>query len=359
MVQKVYILSCITFLYTGCLSHTEKVQPVVQNITESVYASGIVKSEDQYQVYSNVNGIIVNILVKEGDTIKKGDVLMYIENNAALLNMRNAQLAKHHADLDKNQSKLREALITVDLAFAKMTNDSLLLQRQRILWSQHIGTKVELEQRELAAQNSKTNYQQAQLDYAELLRQLKFTFNQSVNNFKISTTQAEDYIIRAKHTSKVYKLFKEPGEYVTTVSPLAVLGDRHHFIAELKVDEYDIAKIQTGQSVFVTMDSYKGKVFEARITDIEPLMNEDSRSFTVNARFITSPSLLYPNLTAEANIVVRTSDSVLTIPRSFVANDSTVILSTGEHRKIKIGIMDYTWAEVLNGLTKEDVLEKP
>jgi HlyD family secretion protein len=359
MILKLYILSCITFITVGCLSRTEKIRPVIQNITESVYGSGIVKSKDQYQVYSTANGIITDILVKEGDTLKKGDALMYLQNEAALLHVKNAELAKHQADLKKNQSKLREALMAVDLAFTKRINDSILLERQRNLWSQHIGTKVELEQRSLAAEISKTNYIQAQLDYRELHRQLKFAFNQSVNNLKITSTQAEDYIIRAKRSGKVYKILKEPGEYVTTASPLAIVGDRQDFITELKIDEYDITRIQPGQAVFVTMDSHKGEVFEGRITDIEPLMNEDSRSFTVKAVFITSPRVLYPNLTVEANIVIRTSDNVLTIPRHFVAKDSTVILSTGERRKVKLGIMDYTWAEVLSGLTAEDILMKP
>ena len=75
------------------------------------------------------------------------------------------------------------------------------------------------------------------------------------------------------------------------------------------------------------MDSYKGQVFEAVIEKIDPLMNERSRSFTVEARFTTRPPSLYPNLTAEANIIIRTKENAITIPRAYLLNDSTVVLA--------------------------------
>jgi len=353
-------LSVLTILIpAGCGQHTKETKPVIQDITESVYASGIVKSKNQYQVYSTVNGVIRDIPVQEGDTVKKDEALIYIQNEASLLNAQNAKLAKSYNDLKANESRIREALAAIDLAFIKMRNDSLLFQRQKNLWLQDIGSKVELEQREISYRNSQTSYRIAQFNYTDLQRQLKFTARQSVNNLKISTSQAGDYIIRARQDGTVYKIFKEPGEYANTVSPLAIIGDTRDFIVELKVDEYDIVRLQKGQPVYISMDSYKGKVFEGRVSAIEPLMNEDSRSFTVEAVFTTVPPALYPNLSVEANIVIRKRDRALTIPRSYLSTDSTVMLANGEHRKVQVGVMDYQQVEILKGLTEEEAIQKP
>ena len=74
-----------------------------------------------------------------------------------------------------------------------------------------------------------------------------------------------------------------------------------------------------GQNVLLTLDSYKGKVFEGRVTSIKPLMNEATRSFVVYVDFNTRPDRLYPNLSAEANIIVRSRNDVVAIPTSYLS----------------------------------------
>jgi multidrug efflux pump subunit AcrA (membrane-fusion protein) len=107
------------------------------------------------------------------------------------------------------------------------------------------------------------------------------------------------------------------------------------------------------------MDSYKGKVFEAKVTKINPIMNQRNKTFLVEAEFIQKPEKLYPNLTFEANIIIQSKENALLIPRNFLVNDSTVILSNGEKKKIQIGLKDYQYVEVLSGLSKESILMKP
>ena len=156
----------------------------------------------------------------------------------------------------------------------------------------------------------------------------------------------------------MYKVLKKKGEFANTLSPVAIIGDANSFLIELNVDEYDIAQIRIGQPVLFTMDSYKGKVFEAKVEKIEPLMNEESRSFIVKANFITKPELLYPNLSLEANIIIRTKEKALTIPRSYLINDSLVLVGKDEKRKVVIGIKDYQKVEVKSGLTEKDIIYK-
>jgi len=351
-------LFLVVLLMTACSGKTETTHPQIETISELVYASGMVKSRDQYEVHATVNGIITDIRVSEGAIVKKGDILMTVRNDASRLNIENAKLAAAHADIAANSNKLKEAKASMELAKARMKDDSMLLVRQRNLSTQGVGTQVELEQRETAYKNSSTNYHVAVLAYEELQRDLRFAYEQSRTNLKISESLANDYFIRAETAGKVYKVYKERGEFANTINPVAVIGDAHDFIVELNVDEYDISRVRVGQRVLFSMDSYKGEVFEALVEQIEPLMNEQSRSFIVKAVFVTRPPELYPNLSVEANIVIRYKENALTVPRSYLIGDSLVMTGKHESRKVEVGIMDYRKAEIVSGLTASDVIYK-
>jgi hypothetical protein len=156
---------------------------------------------------------------------------------------------------------------------------------------------------------------------------------------------------------RVYNIIKKEGESVTTQTAVAVIGGAGDFIIELQVDEYDIQKIFAGQKVLIKMDSYKNEVFEARVDRIIPFMNERSRSFTVEAVFITKPTALFPNLTVEANVIIR--QMMQYIPVDYLINDSLVMLSSGEKKKLVTGLKDYRKVEILSGLSTADVIIKP
>ena len=352
-----YILLLIAFL--SCKKEQEKTQATIENITESVYASGIVKSQNQYQVFTTVNGLIQKTLVSEGDFVKKGDPLFIIFNETTKLNIDNAQIAADFADFTTKDDRLNELKVGIDIAKKKVANDSLLLSRQRNLWAQQIGSKVELEQRELAFSNSVATYEAAIYRFNELKKQLNFAALQSKKNLSISKTIEKDYTVRSQIDGRIYNILKEQGEIVNPQSPLLVMGDAESFIIELQVDESDIAKMKLGQKVLMTLDSYKGEVFEAKVDKINPIMNEKTRTFTIESSFIKKPATLYPFLTTEANIILSTKEKVLTIPRTYLIDESFVLMENKEKRKVEIGLKDYEKVEILRGITANDFILKP
>ena len=343
----------------ACQKQPEKTQPKTERITESVYASGVVLSKNQYQVFSTMSGLIQQILVKKGDVVKKGDPLFVIQSETSKLNLENAKLSADYADWNTTGDRLKELKGTIDVAQAKMLNDSLLLQRQRGLWAQQISSKVELEQRELAFSSSANAYASAVSRYKDLQKQLKFAAAQSQKLLSISKTIAQDYTVRSQTNGRIYSLSKEVGEIVNPQSSVAIIGDAEAFITELQIDENDIARIRMGQRVLLTLDSYKGQVFEATISKIDPIMNERSRTFTIEANFAQKPPTLYPNLSVEANIVIQFKDQALTIPRSYLIGDSLVILQNKTQRKVSLGLKDYLKAEVLSGLSAQETILMP
>ncbi len=337
----------------------ELTSPVVQNITESVYASGIVKSRNQYEVFSTVNGIVAQKSVTEGDTVHKGDIIITLVNEVPKLSSENARITAIYSSIPFNADRLRQLKLNIGLARAKMQNDSALFRRQQNLWKEGIGSRNELEQRELAWKNSADTYQAALLQYNNLKKEIDFTEQQSLKNLQISNSLSKDYTIRARQDGKVYSILKEPGEMVNQQTPVAVIGDIDEFVIKLQVDEYDIGKIKPGQKVFLSMDSYRGQVFEATVTKVQPIMDHRSRSFEVEAMFTSRPPRLYPNLTVEANILITTKDNVLTIPRAYLINENYVLLKSGEKRKVVTGLKDYQRVEIISGLSKDDRIQKP
>lgn len=338
----------------SCKSKQEKIKPTVQDITESVYASGVIKSVEQYQVFSVASGTIKQILVTEGDEVSLDAPLFILTNKTPELNASNAKIAAELNDFSANQTKLNELKVNIDFAKAKLINDSSLYIKQKELFKQQVGSELDLQQRELAYQNSRSAYQSAVYKFNDLKRQLALTSKQAQTSLAISERMLDDYTVRSAIKGRVFSILKERGEMVTPQTPLAVVGAANQFLLELQVDEYDVVKMAKGQLVFITLDSYKGQVFEARVSRINPMMNERTKTFLVEAVFEKQPPVLYPNLTVEANIVIQTKKQALTLPRKCVNDAGYVFKANGDSVLVKTGVKDYQYIEILSGLAATD-----
>ena len=356
--SKVYFLVLATIAIFSCGKKQESIHPTIEKITSSVYASGTVKSIAQYDVYAKVNGIIENILVSEGTEVKKGQTIIALSNKAQALGLENAKLLANYSSAETNQEKLKQAQNELEVAKLKMDNDESLLERQKKLWSNEIGTKNDIDQRELAFKNSTAQFNASKLKLNDLKKQIDFQSKQTNKSASISATTLNDFLIKSDINGKVFSINKEVGEMVNTQTPVAIIGDANHFYVEMQVDEYDIAKIQKGQKVMISMDSYKGKVFEAVIDKVYPIMNPKSKSFKVDAAFSIQPENLYPNLSAQANVIIEVKEKAITIPRAYLIDNEYVFLENKEKRKVKVGLMDYEKVEILSGITTSDALVK-
>lgn len=363
MYQKIrpYLVPLITaFILIGCTAEEdENIYPQRAKITESVYASGRIKAVDQYQSYTSATGPIQAIFVEEGDTVSVGQPLLAVFSEREKLSRENAEIASAYADLQANQSRLRDLELSINFARSKMLNDSSLYAKQQNLWAQNIGSEIELEQKELAYENSKTTSETALLKYQDLKKEIEFNEKSAQKNLAISRVLESEYVLKSKIDGRVYAILKEKGEMVTPQTPLAVLGSADEFLLELIVDEYDISKVKVGQTLVVTMDSFKGETFEAVITKVFPLMDAATKSFTLEAKFTKEPDPLYPNLSLEANIILSQKENTLIIPRTFLIDDRYVLNSDGDSLAVEPGIKNYESAEILSGISETTELKKP
>lgn len=354
--MKIQFVAFLFFILAACSSESVSIHPKISAITTSIYASGVLKSEDQYQVYSSLNGIVEEIYVTDGQAVKKGQLLLKIANPLQQLSIENTSLSAHYSSLNENRTKLEDARQAMQFAAEKRSNDSLLFIRQQNLWNQGVGSKIELEQRSLAYKNAQSAFVSARIRYSELKRQIELTAAQATKNLAMSKQQGEDACIRSQVDGIVYSISIKKGEMVSVQTPLATIGNNKQFVLSMQVDEYDINAINLGQLVFVTIDNYKDKTFKAKVTKIIPIMNERSKSFTVEAQFVYQPTRIYPNSTFEANILINKKSKALLIPRAYLSENNKVTLKSGKIISVKTGLMDFQQVEILQGLTIDDEL---
>lgn len=345
----------------ACGRKQETIHPTIGPITESVYASGIIKAAGQYTVYPTVSGTVNALLVQEGDTVKAGQPLLRLDDRTSGPTERSAQaqlrtLEANAAENGPVLSQLREAL---DQARERFKLDSSNYARQRDLWSQHIGSQADFEQRELAFTTSRASLKRAIGAVEETRNRLRSELEVARGNASVSGAGNADRTPRSLIDGVVYDLLIEPGELAVPQKPLAVIGSASDLYLELDVDEMDINEVKAGQHVIVTMDSYAGREFEATVTRIVPIMDERSRTVRIEARFDRPPPRLFPNLTAEASIVLRTKENALTIPAAYLMDGNEVLTGPKKRVPVKLGVHDMERVEVLEGIDAGTELYKP
>jgi multidrug efflux pump subunit AcrA (membrane-fusion protein) len=356
-----YYALCFLVLLNSCSEKKETTQAVISDITVSLYASASVKSKDQYTVLSTVPGILKQIHIEPGDLVKAGDLLFTLENQEATLNADNARQVLNFSTSNsrKNSDRLQEAISRVQAAKEKYELDSAFYYRQKNLWEQNIGTHLDFDQRNLAFTTSKINYDAAQSGLAQLRNQLRNDVELSNINFQLAKKRQANYSIRSEIDGKVFDVITNKGELVGPQTALCIRGKPDQFYLEMNVDENDITSVKMDQEVVITMDSYKGKLFRGRVSKIYPIMDDRSRTFRIEATFSDTPATLYPNLTAEANIIVEVRKKAVLIPRSFLDKDNQVWFEDGTKRKVVTGVQDERNIEILQGLTIQETIYKP
>lgn len=349
----------ITVILSACSEKVATTSPTESAITESIYASGIIKSKNQYSVFAKVNGIVEHVYVESGDFVIKGSPILSIYNETQRLTNQNANLTADFYNFNSNVKQLNELKNKIEIAKLKMASDSVSFERQKKLKASNAGTDVEYDASQLAFQASSSNYQSAITNYEEYKRQLTFNSSQAQRNAQISGLAEKDFTVYSEIDGRVYTINKEKGEMINIQSELAVIGDSKLFILEMQVDERDILNIKLGQRVIVTMDSYGHQTFEAKITKIYPFMDTKSKTFKLEAEFLEQPETLYPNMNFEANIVINTKAKTLLIPRNCLVNDSFVINEKGDTIPVVTGLKNYQQVEILSGLTLTDKIRLP
>jgi RND family efflux transporter MFP subunit len=364
MNQKIYLLITATIFVASCGNKANTYTPEYKSLTEAVYASGMVLPQNEYQVMSMGDGILVDILIKEGDYVKKDQPLFRIKSETMDARFQNAvNIYKVAQNNYSNQSPVLNELNSVlKVSREKLKNDSVYFSKAKILFEKNAISKNDYDKASLSFISSENDYNAKLQVYNRTKDQLYLELKNAESQFIITQEDKNNYLIRSYIDGMVYEVYKEPGETARRNEPLALIADASKVYIQLDIDEEDITKIKVGQEVLVKMDIYRGQIFRARINKVYPRLQVKNQSFRVDAYFTDSIPPLYSGITAEANIIIQEKERALVVPKSYLVNeDSLWIKQNGKKIKVKVkkGAENYEWVEVLEGLTENTKVLQP
>lgn len=357
---KLFFYLTFTTILISCSQNKDTIKPKLEDMTESVYASVTIEPEDMYDVYTTATGIIDSFAVSEGDTVKKNQLIAVITADISKLNKENAQL---NLKLAQNQYTGQSNLLEKLQDQIKANNDQLELDsinyyRQVRLMEKNVGSKADLQAKKLKFELSKSNRDMLEKEYEQTKIQLRTNYAQSKNAVQQAITNLNDYMIRSDINGTVYSLLKEKGELITPQIPIAKIGQSDSFLIVMKIDEVDIARVELGQEVIVSLDAYKGQTFEGKVSKIYPLKDDRTQTFKIEAMFVNPPKALYAGLSGEASIIISHRKNVMTIPLEYLTADKKVLTDDGE-KSVKLGLKNIDKVEIISGIDTSTKIKKP
>lgn len=330
------------------------------SLVESVYASVQVEPYDYYQVYAKSNGVIEQLLVEEGDSVSKNEIIAILTPEQSKLQVEDAslQLALAKENYKGEQALLSNIQQELSLSKEQERLDSINYERQLNLWSQSIGSKAEVEALELKYQSSQTKTALLAKQYNQKENELETMYKQSLNALAKAEDMLSDMFIRSTMNGIVYTLNKNEGELLTIQEPIASIGKADCFVVKLAIDEVDIRKIELGQKSIVRLDAYPDEVFELTINKINPTKDPKTQTFLAEADFKDAPEKLFVGLSGEANIVIQQEENVLWVPREYLFENNKLKTKEGDI-EVELGLQNMNQVQILSGIDTQTVIIKP
>jgi HlyD family secretion protein len=331
---------------------------VREDLTSLVTASGEIRPKNYTNVLGEGMGKITDIVVNEGDHVKRGDVLLHLENIQP-----GADVEAQQASIDAAVAAMKGASANYDAAIATLAQRQSDLDKAKLDWqrSQQLFKEELISKQDYDA--SRATYDgavaaleaaQAQLESSRAARdQARFTLSQA----RAVLAHQEDVLRKTTYRSPIdgtvsYIAVRVgenvvPGIQNASGSFLMTISDMSVVTAEVKVDETDITSVKNGQTADVTIDALPDKVFKGHVTEVgelailrtsgEAAMTEttantqEARDFKVVITLDNPPSSLRPGLSLTAKIQTARKQNVLTIPIQALAERTQKELDDAKH----------------------------
>lgn len=329
-------------------------------LKSKVSASGEIRAKEQVNLQSEVAAIITDLLVREGDVVKKGDVLLHLDpiqssadNDAMRAQFEASQsdarqqefsITTAEANLMSQKAGLRSAQATLEQAQNNNARETNSFKRKQQLHEDGLLARedYELAQNTAKAAKSQLEVAQAQLAQAETqvkvyetnIQQMKSAYNGAMSRMKSSAArlaQTNDTLKKTVLISPlngvVTQLNMEKGERAVPgfiSSPQATimtLADLSIIQAELKVDETDVISLALGQPAKIKVDALPDSVFDGEVSEIgnSPITTagsttQEAKDFKVKVTLKDPSKKLRPGMSCTGDIITNTKQNVLVVP---------------------------------------------
>src|ERR1700751_5577371 len=311
-----------------------------QNLNSVVSASGEIKPKTYVNIGANAFGKIVKLHVREGDQVKKGQVLAQLENvqssadvdaNKASLQMAETDYVAAKAGLETSRADLNRAQSDADHARLDWERAQGLYKDALIAKQEYDSKKAAWESAEamLAQAGAKLDQAKAQQDSSQ-----KRIYQNEANLTRVSDVLRKtsydapfDGVITnlpvREGETVVIGIQNSPGSTLMTIADMSILT------AEVKVDETDIVNGNLGQPAEVTIDAIPRKIFHGVVSEIgnnaivrstgvatsqQTTASEEAKDFKVAVTLQDPPQDLRPGLSATAKITTATRNNALAVP---------------------------------------------
>jgi HlyD family secretion protein len=309
-------------------------------LISQVTASGEIKPTTYTNVTAQGFGRITQILVKEGDKIKKGDRLLLQEAVQAT-----ADVQAQSAAINSSEMGVQAAEASFRSAQADLTQQQANLEKAKLDWERGQGLFKDglIPKQDFDQRKSTYDAAFAAVDSSKArVQSLKAQLNQTqsmVNQNKAVLVHTKDILSKTTYISPINGIVSylpvRLGEYVvpgiqnSNGSFLMTLSDMSVVTAEVKVDETDIVNVRTGQDADVTIDAVPGKVFKGKVTEIgsqatlrssglattqSTTSTQEAKDFKVVVTLAAPPDNLRPGLSTTAKIKTAEKKNVVAIP---------------------------------------------
>jgi HlyD family secretion protein len=325
------------------------VTEVGRGIVEASIANtraGTVESCQRTKMSTIIGGRIEILAVKEGDRVKKGQLLMQIWHDDIKAQERLARAA-----LETSRKRVVEACTLADSAEREV-------KRQKELHRQGFISANAIDVAQSAADARAASCATAKSDIAHAEASLN-----------VARVQQGRTTLIAPFDGTVAKIVGEVGEY-STPSPPGVptppaidLIDESCVYVKAPMDEIDAPKIQVGQFVRITLDALPGKAFPGKVRRIAPYVSaveKQARTVDIEATLDNPEAAgrLLVGYSADVEVVLDTRKDVLRVPTSALLEGGRVLAVDADNRlverKLKTGLANWEYTEIVDGLAQGD-----
>jgi len=317
---------------------TGKVQR--EDLTTVVSASGEIKPKTYVNIGANAFGKITHLYVKEGDRVRKGQLLAQLENvqSSADVIANKASLQAARTDALAADAGLKTAQADLLRAQADYDRNKLDWDRAQNLFKDGLISKSDFDSRKNAWATADAGLTQAQARVAQAKAQ-KDSSERHVAQAEATLTHYTDLLKKTSYPAPfdgvITNLPVREGETVVIGiqnaqgSTLMTLADMSVITAEVKVDETDIVNVRLGQPAEVTIDAIPKKVFHGTVSEIgdnaivrssgvstsqQATASEEAKDFKVVVNLTDAPEDLRPGLSTTAKITTATRTNTLAVP---------------------------------------------
>jgi HlyD family secretion protein len=325
-----------------------------RDLAANVTASGEIKPRNYINIGANAMGRLTEILVKEGDRVRKGQLLARLEavqatagleSQKAALSSAQADTAASEAALEAADENFKTSQSTVERSKADAEKARLDFERGAQLLAKKLIAQQEFEQRNAAFASANAALQESVSRVAQARAQRAQAAAQ-VESSKKKVAQSQASVVSQTDVVEKYQSFAPldgivtnlpvrlaetvvPGIQNSSASLIMTIADMSLITAEVRVDETDVVNLKLNQPAEVTIDAMPNRIFQGYVTEIgntailrssglaasqSAVSSQEAKDFKVVIALRDPPEEIRPGLSCSAKITTATRSKTLTVP---------------------------------------------